>query len=154
MKKNKIENNKNNKIKNNKNFEKKIFKIGIIIIIFTLLTNISFGKPKISTERENQVQKQLIVNYDANRVIGVRIGRQKIISGVPYYLTPGRYFIEYSNKVLISASFEYGSGRRGRTWRNNDDDNDEAEPIDIREDMEIEITGNKYQIKVGASTSL
>ncbi|MDR3259559.1 MAG: hypothetical protein LBT51_08135 [Fusobacteriaceae bacterium] len=147
--------NKNKENKNKKNKNKKILKIGIIIMIFTLLTSVSFGKPKISIERENQGQKQLVVHYDENRVIGVRIGRQRITSGVPYYLTPGKYFIEYTNKVLISASFEYGYGRKGRTWRNNDDhDNDEAEPIEIKEDMEIEITGNKYQIKVGASTSL
>ena len=130
---------------------KKIFKFIILLMIsFGFYSCSSVSEKDVSTVRTSSAKKQLIVNYNSSNISNVRIGGIRIESGVPYYLDQGKYFISYTNNVILSGTIGYN--RNGR-MRNNDASNEDAIYIILDKDKTVDIEGHKYEINITAGKS-
>ncbi|MGF6905546.1 hypothetical protein [Fusobacterium sp. PH5-44] len=130
---------------------KKIFRYVILLIIsLGFYSCSSVSEKNISTVRTNNSKRQLIVNYNSANISDVRIGGKRIESGVPYYLDQGKYFISYTNKVIISGTIGYN--RNGR-MRNSDTNNEDAIHVILDKDKTVDIEGHRYEINVTAGKS-
>jgi len=125
---------------------KKIFKLILLVILSINLYNCTSTKEKdIFTERLTENKKQLIVNYDKKNISNVKIGGRRLESGVPYYLDEGKYFISYTNNVIISGTI--GISRGGR-MRNRDSSHEDAIHVVLDRDKVVDIKGHRYEINV------
>lgn len=130
---------------------KKIVKFIVLLIVSLSFYNCSSVSEKdISTVRTNSTKKQLIVNYNSTNISNVRIGGRRIESGVPYYLDQGKYFISYTNNIMLSGTISYN--RNGR-MRNTDNSNEDAIHVILDKDKTVDIEGHRYEINITAGKS-